>query len=121
MEAGLRPFLDQLNLTPGRVWQHGLLEAMAASASIAVFVGPNGVGRCHHKELLVGLDHAARSSDEFRVIPVLLPGAEPATLQSFLAQRTWVDFRSGLDGALALTRLAAAVRGEAIIDSPSTV
>src|SRR4029079_2272487 len=34
----------------------------------------------------------------------------------FLAQRTWVDFRPGLDDERALARFAAGVRGEAVDD-----
>ena len=64
----------------------------------------------------VAIDRAARTRDDFRVIPVLLPGADPGRCRSFLAQRTWVDFRSGLDDVAALNRLAAGVRGEAIVD-----
>lgn len=44
----------------------------------------------------------------FRVIPILLPGADPAdfnTLSRFLSRMVWVDFRVGLDDVSALHRL----------------
>ena len=115
-EAGLRPFLDLWHLTPGVAWQDELVDALASSSAAAVFVGPSGMAVWHNEEVRVAMDRAARSRDEFRVIPVLLPGADPAVVSGFLAQRTWVDFRAGLDDGPALARLAAGVRGEAIED-----
>ena len=112
-EEHLRPFLDKWHLSPGMPWQDELEAAMAASSSVAVFVGPSGSGPWHHEETLVFIDRAARARGEFRVIPVLLPGAEPKSVSGFLGQRTWVDFRAGLDDAEAMQRLAAGVRGEA--------
>jgi hypothetical protein len=97
-------------------WQDELADILARSATVAVLIGPSGMGTWHNEELRVAMDRAARTRDEFRVIPVLLPGADPDALSAFLAQRTWVDFRSGLDDVPALTRLAAGVRGEAIVD-----
>lgn len=44
------------------------------------------------------------------MIPVLLPGAEPAL--EFLSLNTWIDLRNGLDDAEALDALVLAARGE---------
>jgi hypothetical protein len=44
----------------------------------------------------------------------LLPGASADPLDAFLKQRTWVDFRSGLDDLSAFKRLVAGIKGEAI-------
>jgi WD40 repeat protein len=112
----LTPFLDRWHLRPGDPWQPELTEALARSSTAAIFVGPAGLTPWQNAEMQVALDRAVRSSDEFRVIPVLLPGIDPETLPDFLALRTWVDFRSGLDDASALERLAAGVRGEAWSD-----
>jgi hypothetical protein len=52
----------------------------------------------------------------FRVIPVLLPGADPKdekTLPRFLRRLTWVDFRGGLDDPDPFQRLVAGIRGVA--------
>ena len=56
------------------------------------------------------LDRAVRGRDDVRVIPVLLYGADPAALSLFLAGRTYVDFRPGLDDADAFARLVAGIR-----------
>lgn len=80
-----------------------------------MFLGPSGVSSWHNEELRVALDRRARDrTRRFRVIPVLLPGADPAdpaTLPRFLGRMTWVDFRRGLDDAEAFRRLIAGIRG----------
>src|SRR5262249_34488893 len=58
-------------------------------------------------------NRAIRTRDDYRVIPVLLPGADPAQLGGFLGLRSWVDFRSGLDDEEALRRLIAGIKGVA--------
>ena len=117
LDAGIKPWLDSWNLVPGDPWQEGLEEALDTCASCAVFLGPSGVGPWHNEELRVALDRRARDrARQFRVIPVLLPGADPAdpnTLPRFLSRMTWVDFRSGLDDAEAFRRLLAGIRGVA--------
>lgn len=113
-EAGLRPFLDRWHLVPGDAWQTDLADALDRSAAAAVCIGPTGVAPWHNVELQTALDRAVAGDDEFRVIPVLLPDVDDDAVPRFLAQRTWVDFRPGLDDGDALRRLAAAVRGEAI-------
>ena len=112
--AGVEPFLDIWHLTPGMPWQDEIAGAIGRSDTVAVFVGPSGFNPWHHEEMRIALSRAVRTRDEFRVIPVLLPGADEAALSGFLAQRTWVDFRPGLDDAVALDRLVAGVKGEAV-------
>ena len=113
-EAGLDPFLDIWHLIPGTPWQEGIEEALAASATAAVFVGPSGISPWHNEEMRDALDRAVRSRDDYRVIPVLLPGANEGSVSRFLARRVWVDFRTGLDDEEAFQRLIAGIKGEAI-------
>ena len=96
-EAKLLPFLDEWHLIPGEPWQEAIEEALGQSETVAVFVGPSGISPWHNEEMRAGLDQAVRTRDDYRVIPVLLPGASEETLTGFLARRTWVDFRAGLD------------------------
>ena len=115
LAAGIRPWLDSWNLVPGDPWQEGLEEALDTCATCAVFLGPSGIGPWRNEEMRVALDRRARDrSRSFRVIPVLLPGADPAdpaTLPRFLGRMTWVDFRGGLGDAEAFRRLGAGIRG----------
>jgi hypothetical protein len=114
-KEGLKPFLDKWHLIPGDPWQEALEEALSCSKTCAVFLGPNGIGPWENEEMRSALDEHVRNNT-FRVIPVLLPGAnlkDPATLPRFLRRLTWVDFRSGLDDPEAFRRLVAGIRGKA--------
>lgn len=111
--AGIRPFLDKWHLVPGVPWQEGLEEALADSATCAVFLGPRGIGPWENEEMRVALDERTRNRS-FRVIPVLLPDATRPVrkeLPRFLRRLTWVDFGEGLADEDALQRLIAGVQG----------
>ena len=109
----LEPFLDRWHLVPGEPWQEALEQALDTSRSCAVFLGPAGLGTWENEEMRAALDIRAGRPD-FRVIPVLLPGArlpERGRLPRFLARLTWVDFRPGLDDADAFHRLVCGIQG----------
>lgn len=112
-EGGLKPFLDKWHLVPGDPWQEALEEALDASAACAVFLGPNGLSPWENEEMRSALDERTRDRT-LRVIPVLLPGADPKdpnTLPRFLRRPTWVDFRAGVEDRGAFRRLLAGVEG----------
>ena len=113
-EAGLRPFLDKWHLVPGRPWVEELETSLLNSASVAVFFGDGEKGPWHHEEMQFALNRAVRSQEEFRIIPVLLPGACADSLPGFLEMRTWVDFRSGIDDNAGFERLVAGIKGQVI-------
>jgi hypothetical protein len=114
-EAGLAPFLDKWHLVPGEPWQEALENALDESSTCAVFLGPSGLGSWENEEMRAALDDRIRNR-RFRVVPVLLPGADPKdpkVLPRFLRRVTWVDFRSGIEDDEAFRRLVAGIRGEA--------
>jgi hypothetical protein len=86
------PWLDEWELPPGQPWQRLLEQQIAQVKSAAFFVGPHGIGSWQREEL----DALLREFNKrgCPVIPVYLMSApedmEPPT---FLANRTWVDFR----------------------------
>jgi tetratricopeptide (TPR) repeat protein len=102
-EAGLRPFLDKWHLVPGESWIPGLEQAIEGSGAVAVFFGPEGVGRWHDEEKQLALVCGKR------VIPVLLPGARRNDVVGFLRLRTWVD----VDQEDGFARLVAGIKGQA--------
>ena len=77
-DVGIAPFLDIWHLVPGEPWQEALEAAFERSRSCAVFLGPTGFGPWENEEMRVALSRRVRD-DEYRVIPVLLPGAELPT------------------------------------------
>jgi hypothetical protein len=124
-QEGLRCWYDEWNLQPGLPWQEALEKGLAESASIIVFIGPEKLGPWHNEELREAINRSVGSNDGFRVIPALLPGADPETLPTFLKRMMWIDFRGGIDDQVAYKKITAAVRGEAFEEAafslPDTV
>ncbi len=116
-EHGLRVFFDRWELVPGTHWQDALQDALAGSRTCAIFLGPEDLGPWHTEEMRVALGQRVAEEPK-RVIPVLLPGAQESAVPGFLAQRTWVDLRSGLDDGVAFERLTAGIRGTAPVPGP---
>jgi len=73
-ERGLNPFLDKWCPVPGEPWQEAIEEVLRVSASCAVFLGPGDISPWHNEEMRAALNRQVRERT-FRVIPVLLPGA----------------------------------------------
>lgn len=107
-KRGLTVFLDRWYLVPGTPWPEHLERVLSACRSVAIFLGPNGMGRWQQREQYLALDRQAQSS-VFPVIPVLLPGSESA--HGFLSLNTWIDMRQGLNED-ALLLLSSAIKGE---------
>jgi len=111
---GLKPWLDQWNLIPGEPWQPALEDALQRSATCAIFIGTSGLGPWQHEEMRAAIDRRVGQSD-FRVIPVLLPGAERgerSQLPTFLLANAWVEFPPyPQDDEEAFRRLACGIRG----------
>jgi energy-coupling factor transporter ATP-binding protein EcfA2 len=111
---GLKPWLDKWCLVPGQSWQQELATILRSCPTFGVFVGQNGLGDWAREELLVAQDRAAKERS-FRLIPILLPGVpdpfDYGKLPPFLTQRTWVDFRRGLDQPRSLRTLINAIKG----------
>src|SRR4029453_14258572 len=114
-DAGVEPWLDKWCLVPGKTFQSGPADALRTCPTCAVFIGPAGVGDWAREEILVATGRAAKETG-YRLIPILLPGfSDPfdySKLPPFLTQRTWVDFRKGLDDEGPLHVLVNAIKGK---------
>ena len=113
--AGIEPWLDKWNLIPGNPWQQEIEQAIDTCQVCAVFIGPSGMGPWQDEEMRAAIDRRV-SEGNFRVIPVLLPGAtrsKRSSLPTFLSATTWVEFRDTLDDEDAFHRLLSGVRGVA--------
>lgn len=91
-KSGVRTWLDEEQLPPGRLWQESLEEQIEHIKTAAVFVGKSGIGPWQNMEIRTFLQEFVRR--KCPVIPVILPDCTnvPA-LPLFLKQLTWVDFR----------------------------
>ncbi|MCC7375536.1 MAG: TIR domain-containing protein [Verrucomicrobiales bacterium] len=112
--AGLqvRPFFDRWDLPPGLRWRHELEVALAECRSVAVCLGPEGLGEVQKREVDVALQRQYRDA-AFPVIPVILPGGEAP--KGFLEGETWIDLRIQPieDGVAALARAIRRQPGDA--------
>lgn len=120
VKEGVEPFFDLWNLIPGEPWQEAIEEALDDCVSCAVFIGPSGTGPWQNEEMRAAIQRRVEqrrtSKRAFRVIPVLLPGAERierSRLPTFLLMTTWVEFRETLDDEEAFHRLLSGIRGMA--------
>lgn len=91
---GLKVWLDEEQLVPGRPWQEALEPIIQTSRTAAVLVGKDGLGPWEIPEMRACLSEFVHRA--LPVIPVLLPGAPvKPELPLFLRDFTWVDLRDG--------------------------
>lgn len=94
-ERGLRVWIDQWEMVPGRTWQDALEETIATVASAAIMIGPDGMGSWEEPEMRACLDQSVNR--DMPLLPVLLPGTPTKPkLSLFLSGFTWVDLRGGI-------------------------
>ena len=94
-DRGLKVWLDEWELVPGRPWQEALEEIIETAKTAAVLVGQDGMGPWEDREMRACLSEFV--DRKLPVIPVLLPGAaKQPDLPLFLKAFTWVDLRDGL-------------------------
>lgn len=97
-DRGIRPWLDEEQLVPGRSWQKELQKILRTIPTSAVLVGSDGIGPWQEKEMELSLSESVRRG--LVVIPVLLPGApKQLILPTFLSNNTWVDLHDGFNAA----------------------
>jgi hypothetical protein len=113
-EHRVRPWLDRWVLIPGKPWQQEMARGLEEASSCAVCLGQKTPRGWFEKEIQKALNRQANDG-EFRVIPVLLPGADEALADSlqgtFLDLNTWVDFRERADQERSLHLLVCGVKG----------
>jgi hypothetical protein len=115
-ERGLRVWLDEEQLPPGRAWQSEIENIIQTTHSAAVLVGKDGLGPWEIPEMNACLSQFVKRN--MPVIPVLLPDAPlRPELPLFLQELTWVDLRSGISLA-GLNRLEWGITGVKPEDRP---
>ena len=106
--AGLPVWLDLDQLSPGDLWQPALEAALKASTHFVVWVGPAGVQRWVDREVRFAVDRNTLDSN-YRVIPLLGPGANEDALPPFLKQHHYLRFDHREPDASAVQKVAAAI------------
>ena len=113
---GITTFLDKWHLIPGDPWQPAVEKALSDATACVVFVGPSGLGPWQNEEMRAAITRRVTDfTSAFRVVPVLLPGAQReqrSSLPKFLVAATWVEFSNGtLDDDDAVHRLICGIQG----------
>ena len=112
-ECGFKVWLDKWVLVPGKSWQQAIARGLEETGSCAVFIGATTARGWFQEVIERALDLQTRNPD-FRVIPVLLPDADPSVVPGFLSLRTWADFRAGQDQDYAFHVLRQGIKGEPV-------
>ncbi|HEY0722769.1 MAG TPA: toll/interleukin-1 receptor domain-containing protein, partial [Pyrinomonadaceae bacterium] len=114
-EYDVKLWLDKWSLEAAVDWAPAIEKALQSCDSCAVVLGANGWGPHHLGEAQLALKRK-REYPNFRVIPILLPGASSdnmVVLGDFFQQVHRVEFTGhGLEEE-AFQRLWATIRGEA--------
>ena len=108
--AGLPVWLDLDQLKPGDLWQPLLEAALKASTHFVVLAGATGVQRWVDREVRYAVDRNTTDSN-YRVIPLLGPGANEDALPPFLKQHQYLRFDPREPDAGAIQQVAAAILG----------
>lgn len=103
----LKVYHDRWYLNPKESWPRELERLLASCNSAAICMGRGEMGNWQLREVQCALAHK-RTVAEFPIIPILLPGAEPAL--SLLEFKHWIDLRQGIEQSSWLTVLAAIIR-----------
>jgi hypothetical protein len=91
-KADLRVAWDA-DLKPGTNWRKALDSSLRRSRALLFFFGPQTPGsEWQTRESTVGLEMAAMDLS-FKLVPILLPGADANLLPSTLREYFWVDLR----------------------------
>ncbi len=108
---GLKPWLDEEQIPPGRWFQKIIQAAISKAGCAAIFIGPEGLGKWQELELRAFVSQCVEA--DIPVIPVLLPGVEqiPPELP-FLKELNWVSFGEKIDEAEALDKLEWGITGK---------
>lgn len=129
-QKGLNPWLDKEQIFAGDNIQKVVFQGISQSKVGAFFISQNGLGTFQeHLELGAIIQFFLRKNkaQDFRVIPVLLPGMNDIPEELFyLNQWAWIKFKSSNDEE-ALENLIRGIRGrgievkaQAVIQVPDT-
>lgn len=110
----LRVWLDCRELPAGGEFPEKLYQAVEESRATVLLVGTSGLGRWQESEVGMAVSRKRRTRSH-RVVPVLLPGADPKKLSGDLDQVTYVDCRAGSTSGSNLDQLIDGMLGRIIV------
>jgi formylglycine-generating enzyme required for sulfatase activity len=106
--AGLAVWLDLDELKPGEQWSSALETALKQSTHFVLLVGETGVQRWVDREVRYALDRNTLDPN-YRIIPLLGPGAKDDALPLFLKQHQFLKLDGHQPDPSEIQRIAAAI------------
>jgi TIR domain/KAP family P-loop domain len=92
-DRGIKFFIDREQIEAGDLWAEKIDQAMAKSRAFIVCVGRGlEAPGWQASEMDTALRQSGKDRD-LKIIPILLPGADPERLPLFLKTRQWLDLR----------------------------
>jgi formylglycine-generating enzyme required for sulfatase activity len=110
---GVRAWLDEDALQPGRSWLDDVEGVLGAAKSAALLLGPSGLGPWQKREMRVLVGQSVERG--LPVVPVLLPGADEARVPLLIEDLTRVDLRGGVTSE-GIDRLRWGIAGERAVE-----
>ncbi len=95
-KANLRVWLDKWTLIPGEHWQQEMAKSLSKVKTCAICIGSDTPTGWFKEEIEKALNRQTKDKS-FRVIPILLPGAQETNIVDFLELRTWADLKNGIN------------------------
>lgn len=109
-DHGLKVWLDRWVLVPGGKWQPEIAHGLKRANACAVCISARTPSGWFKEEIERAIDRQTKDPT-FRVIPILLPGAQEDNVEDFLELRTWVDFRNGITNNKSFHYLICGIKG----------
>ena len=122
LNQGVLPCFDEIHITAGDRFARKLEEAIDTARSVAVVIGPHGLGRWQDREIEAALqrsieERTGEGRSSVRLIPVLLPGVKDPSqnIPMFLRGLDYVDLRTkGPEDRDQIRKLVAAILGHGL-------
>ena len=110
-EEGFRVFLDDQVLVPGASLPREIPAILRESRSCVVLLGPSGVSNWQREEIDIAVHREIENPSSYRVIVLLLGGANLMDLPASLHHRLRVGFSAGFSDPVAFRRLVDGIHG----------
>ncbi len=113
-KRGLRVFFAIESLAGGDSWLRAVAQAITSCQAVVVVQGRERLSKWQQKEVDLALVHQTEKKPGLKIIPVLLPGADPAL--DFVLINHRIELEPGFDVSLtSLERLAAALGSAGVL------
>jgi hypothetical protein len=109
-EHGLNVWLDRWILIPGEPFRQSLSKGLDEAKTCVIILGSNTPKGWFAEEVSKALNRQTKDSS-FRVIPVLLPSANPDIVTDFLELRTWIKFKTEINELRAFHEMVCGIKG----------